>query len=199
YLIGVLGLLGATATLAGGEATFRQVWADRWTNTLGQPSLDGRYLSFVDWETGDLAVRNLRTGVNHRLTHTVPGSGEYAYFSTISPDGKQVAYAWFNEEKFYDLRVIDIEEAPPVSVPGFQPVANRRPSYLSGEIPPRAGKPRILHRSDEVQFIKPAAWSVDGKYILALFFGKSILNQVVLVSVADGSVKILKTPFWIYP
>ncbi|MCP5119592.1 MAG: hypothetical protein GY953_53010 [bacterium] len=196
YLIATLIWLGMTTALAGGEATFRQVWADHYTNTLGQPSLDGRYLSFTDWETGDLAVRDLVGGVNMRLTRAARDSGEYAYFSTISPDGRQVAYAWFNEEKFYDLRVIDIPEPEPLP---FTDISNRRPSYLANEPSSRAPEPRILYRSDEVQFIKPAAWSMDGKYILALFFGKSILNQIVLVSVEDGSVQILKSPFWIYP
>ena len=37
----------------------RQVWADAKTNTLGAPSRDGRFLSFVDVDSGDLAVLEL--------------------------------------------------------------------------------------------------------------------------------------------
>ena len=42
--------------------TVRKVWADAMTDADGEISPDGRYLSFVDWETGDLAVRDLTTG-----------------------------------------------------------------------------------------------------------------------------------------
>ena len=52
--------------------TARQVWAgpdvvDVW----GSVSPDGRYLSFVDWGTGDLALRDLRTKQS-RPTGPVP-------------------------------------------------------------------------------------------------------------------------------
>ena len=192
------------------EATVRQVWADRRTDLLGAPSLDGRYLSFVDWETGDLAVRDLATGQNYRLTDkgSWRDSAEYAYFSVVSPDSRQVAYAWFNEEKFYELRVVGIEDSrPPLLFPSSDVGAGGPPGPLwsrPGIGPPRnagvrGSPPRVLHRSDEIQFIKPTFWSMDGRYILALVFGKKILNQIVLFSADDGSVKILKTPFWIYP
>ena len=66
--------------------TVRRVW-ERAADTTGGPSPDGRYLSFVDWETGDLAVRDLKTGKNRRLTNkgSWSESTEYAYFPTISP------------------------------------------------------------------------------------------------------------------
>ncbi len=191
-------------------AEVRQVWADRRTNLLGQPSLDGRYLSFVDWETGDLAVRDLATRQNYRLTNkgSWRDSAEYAYFSVFSPDSRQVAYAWFNEKKFYELRVVSIENSRPPLLPPSSEVESVRPSGAPPSRPPigqlyhagvRGSKPRVLYRSDEVQFIKPTFWSMDGKYILALVFGKKILNQIVLISVADGSMRVLKAPFWIYP
>ena len=194
----------------------RQVWAGPGANTLGQPSLDGRHLSFVDWETGDLAVRELASGKNRRLTHkgSWQDSKEYAHFSTISPDGRRVAYAWLNKKNFYELRVVDLDRSR-VRLP--YPNLEMRfvePSVVpTDETPIRmlyrdkdefglglaGSQPRVLYRNEEVQFIKPSAWSPDGKQILALFFGKGILNQIVLVSVADGSVRVLKSPLWIYP
>ena len=36
----------------------RRVWAEAPDNS-GSPSADGRLLSFVDWETGDVAIRDL--------------------------------------------------------------------------------------------------------------------------------------------
>ena len=40
----------------------RQVWATPDSDNSGGPSPDGRYLSFTDWTTGDVSVRDLVTG-----------------------------------------------------------------------------------------------------------------------------------------
>jgi tetratricopeptide (TPR) repeat protein len=63
----------------------------------GAISPDGRNLSFWDGRTGDLAVRDLQTGKNRRLTdegtsgNASPGS---VGASTWSSDSKRIAYAW---------------------------------------------------------------------------------------------------------
>ena len=66
----------------------------------GNPSADGRLLSFVDWETGDVAVRDLTTGQNLRLTRkgSWSQSPEFAEWPKISPDGKKVVYSWVTPE-----------------------------------------------------------------------------------------------------
>src|SRR5207248_3821020 len=74
----------------------RRVWTGQGANLFGGPSRDGRWLSFVDTESGDLAIRDLASGEKRRLTSNA-GSRQFAYFSAISPDGSLVAYAWFNE------------------------------------------------------------------------------------------------------
>jgi len=150
----------------------RRVWETA-IDITGAPSPDGRYLSFVDWETGDLAVRDVSTGENRRLTNkgTWAESVEQALFSIVSPDGKQVAYAWLNRDLFYDLRIIGLD----------------------------GSEPRVLYRNEEVGYLQPADWSPDGKYILALFSKKDRTHEIVLVSVVDGSVRVLKTLDWRYP
>ena len=222
HAIGRIVLAGSLAGLGPGasgggemaiEPEVRRVWADIRTNTLGQPSPDGRYLSFTDWETGDLAVRDLTTGQNFRLTNNPRDFTEYAYFSTFAPDSRRIAYAWFNERKFYELRIINIEHLtrglplPALNIglttprdPSLEGTPNPRPPYLGRNISAGATpKPRVLYRSEDVQFIKPSIWSTDGTAILTLFFGARILNQMVLISPEDGSVQVLKIPFWIYP
>src|SRR5688500_18387573 len=98
--------LGVCFGVADGNEPSRKIWGDPGTNILGAPSPDGRYLSYVDASTGDLALLDLVKGDKRRLTHKAPGSkpGEFAYFSIISPDNRMIAYAWFNSQKFYDLR-----------------------------------------------------------------------------------------------
>jgi Tol biopolymer transport system component len=76
---------------------------------LGAVSPDGKYVSIVDWETNDLAIRDLFTGEKQRLTDQKKEEG-YPLFSRWSPDGKKIVYDWWNGRSFVDLRIIDVEE-----------------------------------------------------------------------------------------
>src|SRR5207302_8522040 len=59
----------APATAKQTVATMRPAWAVRASVDMsGSISLDGRLLSFTDWDTGDLAIRDLAAGTNRRLT-----------------------------------------------------------------------------------------------------------------------------------
>ena len=61
--------------------------------------------------------------------------------------------------------------------------------------------PWVLYSdSNEEISARPYAWSPDGKSILAFFRNREDnTNQIVLVSVADGSVRVLKTLDWRFP
>jgi len=139
-----------------------QIWAGPEANGSGGVSPDGRLLTYVDWNSGgNLAVRDLTTGVNRLLTNNKgpqADSSQFAVISTVSPDGKQVAYTWSIKQDHYDLRLIGMDG--------------------SGA--------RVLYRDKQDSYIEPAAWSPDGKHILA-----TVSRQIVLVSVADGSVRVL--------
>lgn len=93
----------------------RQVWAGPEVDDEGGVSPDGRYLTYTDWNTGDLAVRDLATGENHHLTQNGKWTGEYAEVSVPSADGKQVAYGWFNGS-FWELRVMVIDGSKPRTI-----------------------------------------------------------------------------------
>ncbi len=98
-----------------GGMTAKRLWAGSDADILGSPSPDGRYLTFVDWETGDLAVRELATGVNRRLTDkgSWSESAEQAGYSLISPDGQQVAYQWYTKDRSFQLRLIGFDGSNP--------------------------------------------------------------------------------------
>lgn len=148
--------------------TLRKVWGDASGLIQGSPSLDGRYLSFTDWETGDLAVRDLVAGQTRRLTNkgSWRDSDEYAETSAVSGDGRQVAYAWYNKEGYYELRVSDID----------------------------GSKPRVVYRDKEWGFyIEPYQWTPDGKQILAALQRKREETQISLIPVAGAPVRALKT------
>jgi Tol biopolymer transport system component len=161
-------LIKAKSVIAKGDLDFeiRPVWEEPKWDILGAPSPDGKYLSFVDWDTGDLAYREIATGKTHRLTDKAreKGSQECAYESKWSPDSTQIAYCWENDqEEYVDLRVIGIGDK----------------------------KPRILHRVGYYDsWVGPCDWTPDGKYILVRFLEKPF--KFGLVSVDDGSLRIIK-------
>ena len=137
-----------------------QVWANG-GGILGSPSADGRYLTFTDWSSGDLALHDFKTGQDRRLT----GKGSwatpfYAEFSVLSPNGKQVAYAWFAGEPTYELRVIGMD----------------------------GSNPRVLHSQEDTYWVAPIGWSPDGRQILS-FLAKESGTQMAWVSLEDGAVQ----------
>jgi len=150
-----------------------RIWSGSDVDYEGAPSSDGRYISFVDWETGDLALRDLSTGEKRRLTDKGPWfeSIEFALFSKWSPDNNRVVYNWFNKDFNFDLRIIDIK---------------------SSEV-------HILYQNEEVNWIDPHDWSSDGKHVLAILSPEEQKNQIVIVNVSDGSVKVIKTLGRDYP
>lgn len=167
----------ATPGLAGEKAVVRPVWTGSEVNTLGAPSPDGRWLSYVDAKTGNLAVRDLRSGATRMVTRKEASErGQYAYFSVFAPDSEQIAFAWFNEEGFYDLRISSIPKP--------------------GEVP---HAPTVLYSNPEAGFVQPCAFSPDGGEVLTLFFRKDNISQIALVPSAGGNAKPLRSLNWIYP
>ncbi len=151
--------------------TVRRLWAGPGVDTGGSISADGRYLSFVDWETGDLAVRDLATGRNRRLTNkgSWDDSDEFALTSVFSGNGRQIAYNWYGKDGSCDLRVVNIDG--------------------SGS--------RVLARCEAEDYPEPIGWSQDGKWIQAVFFRKeSSRVEFANVSAADGAVRIAQSRTW---
>ncbi len=149
----------------------RRVWAGPEVDIEGAPSPDGKYLSYVDLETGNLAIYEIATGNRRRLTNESPmdETGEFALFSRWSPNSKQIVYDWYNKDDFIELRIVGLD----------------------------GSKPRILYRNEEVIWAQTYDWSPDGKQILACFNKKdapgNTIDQIVLISVEDVSVRVLKT------
>jgi Tol biopolymer transport system component len=136
----------------------------------GGISPDGRFVSFVDWDTGDLAVQDLATGEKRHLTHKKGSwdvSGAMANNSVWSPDGRFIAYDWWDWDSspnFVGIRIVSSD----------------------------GSKTRTLFQAspEEVSFTE--SWSPDGKFLLAGVRKSPKSYQLVLISVGDGSLRILK-------
>ncbi len=145
----------------------RLVWAN--ADVTGRVSGNGRILSFTDWESGgNVAVRDLVTGKTRLLTDTggfgkSEGTG-FAEPSMPSPDGEQVAYSWA-ESPGRSLCVVGLDGSNPRVL--------------------RAAGNDVLHHI-------PIAWSPDGRHLLAEFQKTDGTRDMMLVTVEDGSAKLLK-------
>jgi Tol biopolymer transport system component len=139
----------------------------------GTVSPDGSYFAFPDWDTGDLAIYEPTTGKKRHITNKGSWnvSDEFTEGCVISPEGNQIAYSWCDKNGLFDLRIIGKD----------------------------GSDPRILYRSDEMSYIVPSDWSSDGRYILAAIYRKDNSVQIALISVPDGTVRVLKTSDWYHP
>jgi Tol biopolymer transport system component len=132
-------------------------------DVTGKVTPDGRFVSCTDWETGDIAFHDLITGHNRRLTDGSNPDATIEY-SVPSPDSKSIAYYWSNDDS-YDLRVVSIDES----------------------------KPKVLKTSGkEIHHFIPIAWSPDSKHLLSEFIKSDGNSDMMLLTVADGSAKLLK-------
>ena len=141
--------------------TVRQVWTGTWYGGMGAPSRDGAYLTFRT-ESEDIAIRDLATGKIRQLTKH-QSVQQSAYQSVPSPDGKQVAYNWYNDG-LWELRIVGVDGA----------------------------EPRVLFADPESKGeVYACDWSPDGRNVLATLHRKDE-SQILLVSALDGSVRVLK-------
>ncbi|MDH4218718.1 MAG: tetratricopeptide repeat protein [Candidatus Aminicenantes bacterium] len=130
---------------------------------MGAPSPDGRYVTFTDWDTGNLAVYEISTKKKWPLTGKKNWEdNSWCENSRWSPDGKKIAYSWWIDDEKNDLRIIGLD----------------------------GSEPRIL--TGPYGWIICSDWSPDGRHILAAIYGKANVSGISLVSVADGSIKTLK-------
>jgi Tol biopolymer transport system component len=175
-------ILKAQAMVEKGDKEFKikQVWTGPDVDINGKISPNGKYLSYVDWSTGDLAVLEIETGKKRRLTNKGPWtkSSDFALFSTWSPDSVQVAYEWITQN------ITDLRNVGRFTGGGF---IDLRIIGLDGS------KHRVLFQDENIVYLHPIDWSSDGKYILTGFSRKDQTNHIGLISIADGSLRVIKS------
>lgn len=164
--------LGTTDLVAGSKGD-RPVWTGPSVDLYGTVSPDGRSLTYVDWRlTGNLVLHDLMTGSDRPLTRNVSyGQFGQAGFSAISKDAKQVAYGWDTTEGGHELRVAKLDGT---GVPEFRRVFGN---------PDLAG-------------ISPYDWSPDGRWLAVHLARTDLTGQIALVSVEDGTLRVLKSVDW---
>ena len=134
------------------------------------PTPDGNYLVWGDYQgTMNLAVREVATGESRYLTQDARHTPRWAtaYGGRVSPDGKRVAYALSEQGQGGSLRVVGMD----------------------GE------NHRELLR-EQGCWVQPYEWTSDAEHIAARWdcwpeSNPEGIYKIVLVSVADGSVRVV--------
>jgi Tol biopolymer transport system component len=149
---------------------FRRLWEgtepDFWSATV---SPDGRYMSEVDWMTGDLAVLDLLDGELRRLTDKGPWDQVVAWAETsaFSPDGQRLAYTYWSDERWgYEIRVIDTDGS---------------------------NETIVMPHPDSLYWIHVHDWTPDGKRLLATLYWVPERVEMALVDVHTGDIQVFET------
>jgi hypothetical protein len=148
-------------------------------NGFGTVTADGRFMTYVDGETQQVTLRDLRNGTDRPLT-----SGTRAYIArdarpltAISRDGRQVAFEWATPNSGeIELRLANLE--------GTGVPESRR---------------LLAFKLDDALAISVFDWSPDGKWLVVSIQRPDLVGQLSLVSVQDGSYRVLKSIGWTGP
>lgn len=143
-------------------------------NQWDRISPDGRYIARPENGTGNLVLYELASGTVRAVTADGnPDDSDHRFplASVFSRDGSQIAYEWYVEKD--DRSVV----------------------RLVGTTDGSRRTPRTLFDNPDVD-VTPADWSPDGRWLAAMIERKDRTRQIALISVADGSLRVLKTVDW---
>jgi hypothetical protein len=171
-----LAALGTGSAARSTEVAMRRIWvAGKDLPICISP--DGQYVVFRIYDSGNLWLRDLQSGEQRQITRegSRVESTLASTYAAISPDGKWIAYSWWNKS-YGELRL----------------------SLLDGS------SMRILHSGRDGKSMDPRAWMPDGRQILAVSQGNGLAYLRHIISLSDGSVRDIGQPEpgimnWGYP
>ena len=148
---------------------FRQISPDPMLAGPGAPSPDGLLLSYVESETGDLAVHEISTGRRWRVTDNrdaQPNPG-YAETSRFTADGTRLIYLWFT-------RPAD------ESAPGDTEIRM---------IPVRGGEPSTLWRDPDRAHVRLHHWAGDDRLMLVNRWIDDARSELAVIDTEAGTLR----------
>jgi len=151
---------------AGGGLVARRVLAD--ASGVGRfLTADGKYISNMDWDTGDVVQFEVASGQTRRITNRGPWTETDKSYENqaFSRDGKQIAYDTTGLDP-HQLRIRNLDGS---------------------------GLRTLCSSNEKGDHVLPLDWSPDAGSILALRRVPSKANELTLISTADGSVRVLRS------
>ena len=165
---------------------------------------DGSFITGRSPDFGDLVKVELPSGKKTTLAKA-NHPGEYSWSSVVSPDGKQVAYTWFNG-KTYDLMLVAADgkssskmllnsaEGRTAFPHDWTPdgqwllvAADEKGKPVMELLNPKTGEGRVITQGDNNYIVNKMSFSPDGKYVVYDdgLDGKNAINMIGI----DGSGK----------
>jgi|GEM_PF-5400572 len=135
-------------------------------DVYGSVSPNGKYISYVNWENGNLAAYDVQQKISREITTegTWEGQGQYPDMSVWSPDSKRLAYLWFTGDGRSQMRVID----------------------------PTTGQYNVVAQAGKGEFYWPYQWT-DGNLILAELIRKPHdLLRLVLIDPSSATITTVR-------
>ena len=158
------------------EVTVREIWS-RADSTISATGVNQRVVIF-----NDLATFDSRNGEVKRLTSGVRS----AAYPVVSLEG-QVAYLSWSGDIKERLTAQSSDRSA------------ARPSTELRVVRQNGSDDRVLVRDPKVPWLRPFAWSPDGKQILSVFERTDGSRQIALVDGRDGATQILTSLPWLSP
>lgn len=137
--------------------------------SYASPSPDGRYMTFVDWSTGDVAMMEVATEESRRVTDkgTWTENGSWAEEPLFSPDGQRIAYAYGNTRAGIPHR------------------------YEIRTVATSGGETSLLYRFDTPDgWAQPVDWGTPG-ILLEIWFSTKDMGGLALLSADGGEPRML--------
>ncbi len=175
----LLGSAGGTNAIAqdgsaGDKVTVQRVWVgDQPDFRVAHPSPDGRYVTNIHNQTGDLALTDLISGTVTRMGVTDGGYGKgWTEYSLFSPDGSTIAFVWFTSP------------APDES----DGETGKYLGYSIRTIPVTGGEPLEVVPAGTFHYAVLDDWSADGEYLLARLWKPDREFCLCRIRMSDGAI-----------
>lgn len=154
--------------------SIRHIWEDSSLGDRGAPSPDGKYYSYLDWDTGDLGIIEIANGKKRLLTNNSQGYDydEMVWNSCWSSDGKHIVYDWGSID-FKEIRIIGLDGLPPRTIYHFDTTLQS-------------------NEEAEVRSAHIRGWTANGKYVIVEVFKTDDSRELSRIEVKSGVLRTLK-------
>lgn len=145
-----------------GAVRIRQLLNRSDIDGVGAPSWDGRFVPYRN-NKAEMMLYDVETGQSRRVLDRPASVRQNFLLFIASPDGSRVAYLLESMDGPGQLRILNTDG--------------------SGD--------RVLFTDPKYSVVNPRSWSADGQYIAAALWEADGTRDVGVISVADGSLRVL--------
>lgn len=168
--VGLVAVVGSAAIAYAQEAVaVRTLWSAAEDGATLSP--DGKRVAFIDWMTGDIAVRDLSSGIAGRLTDKGLFAGSVGFpepYLVFSPSGDRIVYPFGNPqaaEPFrYELRLAGLDSTVQQVLAAYPP---------------------------EVEFVAPLDWRADTGILLTAVAADA-RSELLIMHPDDRQVRLVE-------